>query len=53
MADPRDIEILEYNITYLQTKIANFRQYNISEIKIQKLQTQLFSYQTELIKLQN
>jgi hypothetical protein len=53
MGKERDIQILEHKITDLETKIANFLKYNISEKKIENLRLLKLKYEDELTEIEN
>ena len=48
MAKDRDIEILEHKIAVLETKIANFEKFDISDKKIENLRILKLKYETQL-----
>lgn len=48
MSKERDIEILEHKIAELETKIANFQKYGISDKKTENLGILKLKYETEL-----
>jgi hypothetical protein len=52
MAKDRDIEILEHKIAELETKIANFEKYGISDKKTENLRILKLKYETQLEELQ-
>ena len=52
MAKDRDIEILEHKIAELETKIANFTKYGISDKKTENLRILKLKYETELQEIQ-
>jgi len=52
MSKERDIEILEYKITQLTIKIANFEKYGILEKKKQALEIKKLKYETQLEEIQ-
>jgi hypothetical protein len=52
MSKERDIQILEYKIAELETKIANFEKFNISEKKKDDLELRKLKYQTQLEEIQ-
>jgi len=53
MGKARDIEILEHKIAELDTKIANFKKYNISDKKIENLEILKLKYEDQLVEIQN
>jgi len=52
MSKERDIEILKHKIAELEEKIANFKEYGISEKKIQNLEILKLKYEDELSELE-
>jgi len=52
MSKERDIQILEYKIADLETKIANFEKFNIGDKKIENLKILKLKYEDELAELQ-
>ena len=52
MSKQRDIEILEHKIAELDTKIANFEKYGISEKKTENLRILKLKYETQLQEVQ-
>ena len=52
MSKERDIEILEHKIAELDTKIANFQKYDISDKKTENLRILKLTYETELEEIQ-
>lgn len=52
MSKERDIEILEHKIAELETKIANFQKYGISDKKTENLRILKLKYETELEEVQ-
>jgi hypothetical protein len=52
MSKERDIEILEHKIAELDTKIANFVKYGISDKKTENLRILKLKYETELEEIQ-
>jgi hypothetical protein len=53
MSKERDIEILEHKIAVIDTKIANFEKYNISNKKIDNLRILKLKYEDQLEELQS
>ena len=53
MSKERDIEILEHKIADLETKIANFEKYNISDKKTENLRILKLKYEDELTEIEN
>lgn len=51
MSKERNIQILEHNISQLNTKIANFEEHNISEVKRDRLIAKRDRYQQQLDEL--
>lgn len=52
MSKENDINILEYKISELEIKIANFEKYNINEKKMEILMMKKLKYETQLEELQ-
>jgi len=52
MSKERDIEILEHKIADLETKIANFKKYNISDKKIENLEILKLKYEDQLAEIE-
>lgn len=52
MSKERDIEILEYKIADLETKIDNFYANNISQKKIDRLEMLKLKYESQLEDIQ-
>jgi hypothetical protein len=52
MSKERDIQVLEYKIAELETKIANFVRFNISEKKKENLEILKLKYEDELAEIQ-
>jgi len=52
MSKERDIQILEHKIAEIETKITNFKKYNISQKKIDNLMIKKLKYETQLEELQ-
>jgi hypothetical protein len=48
MNNERDVEILKHKIAELETKIANFQKYGISDKKTENLRILKLKYETEL-----
>lgn len=52
MNKQREIEVLEFKISELETKIENFEKFNISERKIDNLQFLKLRYEDQLTELE-
>jgi len=52
MSKARDIQILEHKIAQLETKIANFQKYDISDKKIDDLEIKKLMYEDQLAEIQ-
>ena len=52
MSTERDIQILEHNISKLETQIGVFQGQNISDKKIERLEAKKTKYETQLAAIQ-
>jgi hypothetical protein len=48
MSKERDVQILEHKIAELETKIANFEKFKISDKKTENLRMMKLKYETQL-----
>jgi hypothetical protein len=51
MAKDRDVQILEHKIADLETKIANYEKFHISDKKTENLRMLKLKYETQLEEL--
>lgn len=52
MGKEKDIQILKHKIADIETKIVNFKKYNVSDKKIESLKILKLKYEDELAELQ-